>query len=339
MAESIPSIYIIAEAGVNHNGSMDMAVKMIEAAADAGADAVKFQTFSADRLVTRTAVKAEYQRETTGAAETQFAMLKRLELSNHDHLVLLNACREKEIEFLSSPFDMDAIDQLQNLGMQRWKIPSGEITNLPYLRKIASLNQQIILSSGMATLDDIAAALDVFFSSGLKPDLVTVLHCNTEYPTPMADVNLRAMETIRHAFPVIGVGYSDHTRGIEIPVAAAALGACMIEKHFTLDNNLPGPDHKASLSSREFGRMVRAIRNIQVAMGDGVKRPSLSETKNIEVVRKSIVAACPIQTGETFTSKNLAVKRPGTGISPMKWDDLIGKKASRDYKKDDLIHA
>jgi N,N'-diacetyllegionaminate synthase len=332
-------VFIIAEAGVNHNGSVDRARQMIQAAADAGADAIKFQTFTAETLVTRKAVKAVYQKNTSGADEPQFDMLKKLELSYAAHLELMETCRSYHIEFLSSPFDLTAIDLLKNLGMTRWKIPSGEITNLPFLRKIASFNQEIFLSTGMADIEEIRAALMVFLHANIPLKKITILHCNTEYPTPMQDVNLRAMQTIKSAFPEAGIGYSDHTQGIEIPIAAVAMGATVVEKHFTLEKQLPGPDHRASLTSEEFAKMVSAIRNIEKAFGNGEKKPSPSEEKNMDVVRKSIVAAAPITKGEKFTYVNLTIKRPGNGISPMKWDDMIGRCAARNYEKDELIDA
>lgn len=333
------NIFIIAEAGVNHNGSLDMAREMIKVAANAGADAVKFQTFRADALVTEKADKADYQKKTSGARESQFDMLKRLELSLDDHQVLMEMCRTQRIEFLSSPFDLGAIDLLAGLGVRKWKIPSGEITNLPYLRKIASFQQETILSTGMADMKEIGDALAVLFNVRLDPSKITVLHCCTEYPAPMEDVNLLAMKTIQAGFPEIRVGYSDHTHGIEIPVAAAALGASVIEKHFTLDRNLPGPDHRASLEPDELEAMIRAIRNVELAMGSGFKGPTPSERKNMAVARKSIVAARDISAGEVLTADNLTVKRPGIGISPMKWDEILGRHAKKDYHRDDLIDA
>ena len=332
-------VFIIAEAGVNHNGSLDRARKMVKAAAGAGVDAVKFQTFTAETLVTKDAVKAAYQIKTSGENETQFNMLKRLELSCEAHLELMEVCRSYHVEFLSTPFDLTSIDMLRKMGLKRWKLPSGDITNLPYLRKIASLGQDIIMSTGMADLEEVKAALSVFTTAGLPLDKITLLHCNTEYPTPMQDVNLRAMHTIKDAFPGVKTGYSDHTKGIEIPIAAVAMGATMIEKHFTLDRNLPGPDHKASLVPEELAQMVRAIRHIEMALGNGVKIASPSEKKNIPIARKSIVAACSIAAGEKFTSNNLTTKRPGIGLSPMHWDDIIGKKALKPYSKDDFIDA
>ncbi|HAR34643.1 MAG TPA: N-acetylneuraminate synthase [Desulfobacter sp.] len=332
-------VFIIAEAGVNHNGSLGRAMEMVAIAADAGADAVKFQTFKAETLVTKSAAKADYQKKTSARDESQFEMLKKLELSHGAHSELIKTCELNGIEFLSSPFDLETIDMLRGLGIQKWKIPSGEITNLPYLRKIASFGQEIILSTGMADLEEIKTALFVFTKAEIPLNMITVLHCNTEYPTPFQDVNLKAMQTIKASFPGVRVGYSDHTKGIEVPVAAVAMGATMIEKHFTLDKHLPGPDHNASLLPEELAQMVRAVRNIELALGSGIKKPSRSEKKNIHIARKSIVAACSIAAGEIFTEDNLTVKRPGTGISPMKWDDIVGGTAGKNYKKDDLIDA
>ncbi|WDP93217.1 MAG: N-acetylneuraminate synthase [Desulfobacter sp.] len=330
-------IFIIAEAGVNHNGSLDRAGEMVRQAALAGADAVKFQTFSPEALVTRHAARADYQKRDLPGQKSQLEMLQGLELSLDAHRELMGTCRRHGIQFLSSPFDLGSIDLLQGLGISRWKIPSGEITNLPYLRKIAALGQEIILSTGMSDINEVGRALEVFRSAGLSPDRVTLLHCNTEYPTPMEDVNLSAMQTMAGAFPGVKIGYSDHTQGIEIPIAAAALGAVVIEKHFTLDKSLSGPDHKASLDVDELKQMVKGIRNVEKALGNGEKTPSPSETKNIAAARKSIVAACNILKGAAFTKSNLAVKRPGTGLSPMKWDEILGTKASRNYNTDDLI--
>ncbi len=329
--------FIIAEAGVNHNGSLELAKKMIDAAVDAGSDAVKFQTFLADKVVCKSAQKADYQRQTTDRAESQYEMIKRLELDADAHRELIAYCRQKDIQFLSSPFDLESIDLLHNLGLETFKIPSGEITNLPYLRKIGILKKEIILSTGMADLGEIEAALDILVTAGTTLNKIAVLHCNTEYPTPMQDVNLRAMLTIKAASPGIRVGYSDHTLGIEVPVAAVAMGASIIEKHFTLSKNMEGPDHKASLEPDELKAMVRAIHNIEKALGSEIKKPSPSELKNKPVARKSIVAARDIKEGEEFTEENLTTKRPGTGISPMRWDEVIGRKADRDYKVDELI--
>jgi N,N'-diacetyllegionaminate synthase len=327
---------IIAEAGVNHNGDLAMARRLVEAAADAGADLVKFQTFAADRLVTRDAAMAEYQSAATGASEPQHAMLRRLELDRSAHEMLIAHCRELGIGFFSTAFDEASIDLLVELGLERFKVPSGELTNLPYLRHIARQRKPVILSTGMASLGEIEAALDALVAEGAVREEITVLHCNTEYPTPMVDVNLRAMLGIREAFRV-PVGYSDHTRGIEVAVAAVALGATIIEKHLTLDRTLPGPDHQASLEPPEFKAMVSAIRNIESALGDGLKRPSPSEAKNIPVARKSLVAARAIRAGEIFDAGNVTVKRPGTGLSPMRWDEVMGRKARRDFLPDELL--
>lgn len=333
-------VFIIAEAGVNHDGSLERAKAMIDAAAKAQVDAIKFQTFTAETLVTRAAKKADYQQTTTGAVESQYEMLKKLELSAADFRELKAYCEFCQVEFLSTPFDLSAIDLLVNLGIKKWKLPSGEITNLPYLRKIGAFRQDIILSTGMSDLDEIAAALAILESAGTAREQITLLHCNTEYPTPMRDVNLKAMVTLRNAFPGLnGVGYSDHTLGIEAPTAAVALGATVIEKHYTLDCSLPGPDHRASLEPDKLAAMVRAIRNIEAALGDGVKQPSPSELKNKPIARKSIVAARRIAAGEVFTIQNLTVKRPGTGISPMRWDDVVGRVADRDYDADEVIDA
>lgn len=331
------SVLIIAEAGVNHNGNIDLAKKLIDAAADAGVDYVKFQTFNSKKLVSKNAQKADYQKENTKeVGETQLKMLQKLELSKENHLVLIEYCKSKNIKFLSTAFDLDSIDFLEELKIDLWKVPSGEITNLPYLRKIGALGKPIIISTGMADMNEIEDAIKAVVNVGADPNKITVLHCNTEYPTPMGDVNLRAMNSIKNKFHV-PVGYSDHTMGIEIPIAAVALGAKVIEKHFTLDNTMDGPDHKASLAPQELKAMVSAIRNIEKAMGDGVKSPSASEEKNKLVARKSIVASRDIIKGELFDEDNIAVKRPGTGISPMLWDQVIGTKATKNYQEDDLI--
>jgi N,N'-diacetyllegionaminate synthase len=327
---------IIAEAGVNHDGNLVKALHLIDAAATAGADLVKFQTFQADRLVTVNARKAAYQERAGSAGETQHGMLKRLELSRTDHEQLLAHCRAKGIGFLSTGFDTESVDYLVQLGIDRIKVPSGELTNLPYMRHVGALGLPIILSTGMAWLEEVGAALDVLIAAGTPRQRITVLHCNTGYPTPMMDVNLRAMQTIRTAFDV-EVGYSDHTFGIEVAIAAAALGASVIEKHVTLDRELPGPDHKASLEPDELAAMVLTIRHVEQALGDGIKRPSPSEIANLPVTRKSIVAACAIRAGERFTPSNLAVKRPGTGLSPMRWDEVLGRKAPRDFASDEMI--
>jgi len=327
---------IIAEAGVNHNGDLDMAKQLIDAAAKAGADLVKFQTFSADRLVTRTATMADYQTKNTQREESQYEMLKRLELSAEMHDELIAHCELRKIGFFSTAFDMESIDLLESFGQNIFKIPSGEITNLPYLRSIGRLGKSVILSTGMATLGDIESAISALEEAGTAREDITVLHCTTEYPTPMSEVNLRAMKSIKHAFGV-EVGYSDHTPGIEVAVAAVALGASVIEKHFTLDCSLPGPDHKASLEPEDLEAMVAAIRNIETAMGDGVKRFTESEARNRPVMRKSLVASQAIRAGDTFSSNNIMCKRPGTGISPMRWDEIVGRKATRDFLADELI--
>ena len=329
---------IIVEAGVNHNGSIELAKKMIDAAVEAGADAIKFQTFKAEKVVSRYAPKAEYQKKTTTDGESQLEMIKKLELDAAAHQTLIDYCKKRNIQFLSTPFDFESIDLLNELGLDIFKIPSGEITNLPYLRKIGVLRKKIILSTGMANLGDIEDALDVLMEAGTVRENMTVLHCNTEYPTPMQDVNLRAILTIGAAFPGVQVGYSDHTLGIEVPIAAVAMGATVIEKHFTLDRNMEGPDHKASLEPDELKAMVKAIRNIEKAFGSGIKQASPSELKNKPIARKSIVAARDIKKGEEFTEENLTTKRPGTGISPMRWDEMIGRTAGKNYKTDEIIN-
>lgn len=327
---------IIAEAGVNHNGNLALARQLIDKAAAAGADLVKFQTFNADRLVTLAAKKADYQKLATGSHESQHAMLRRLELNAEMHDQLVAHCELRKIVFFSTGFDVESIDLLVKLGQQHFKIPSGEITNLPYLRHVGRLGRSVMLSTGMATLGDIEAALAVLAEAGTARSSVTVLHCTTEYPTPMSEVNLRAMLSLKHAFGV-RVGYSDHTTGIEVAIAAVALGASVIEKHFTLDRSLPGPDHQASLEPLELAAMVQAIRNIECALGDGIKRPSASELRNRPIARKSLVARRDIQAGEIFDASNLTAKRPGTGISPMRWDDMIGRAARRAFAADELI--
>jgi len=330
------STIIIAEAGVNHNGSIELAKKLIDVAAQAGADFAKFQTFKAETLVTQTADKAEYQKEITNTDESQFEMIKKLELDRKTHEELIDYCKTKDIQFLSTAFDHKSIELLAELNIPLFKIPSGEITNLPYLRHIGSMGKLIIMSTGMSTLDEVRDALNVLIESGTEKEQITILHCNTEYPTPMKDVNLKAMITIRDELGV-NVGYSDHTLGIEIPIAAAAMGATVIEKHFTLDRTLPGPDHAASLEPHELKEMVSAIRNIEKAMGDGIKKSSPSEIKNMSIARKSIVAKKPIKKGELFSEENLTIKRPGTGISPMEWENVISKVSNRAYEMDDLI--
>jgi N,N'-diacetyllegionaminate synthase len=327
---------IIAEAGVNHNGDIEMAKALIDAAADAGADIVKFQTFVAERLVTGVARKADYQVTNTGSSESQYQMLKRLELTSQMHDELIEHSARRGIEFFSTAFDLQSLDYLMSLGMKRIKIPSGEITNLPYLRRIGGFTKQVILSTGMSNLGDIEAALDVLEQAGTPRSQIVVLHCNTEYPAPMNEVNLKAMQSIAKAFGV-RVGFSDHTEGVEVAIAAVALGACVIEKHLTLDRSFPGPDHRASVEPGELARMVSSIRNIDLALGDGVKRPSACEEKNRLVARKSLVAARAIAKGELFSEQNLVAKRPGTGISPMQLHEVVGRKASRDFALDELI--
>lgn len=327
---------IIAEAGVNHNGDLEMAKQLIAAAKSAGADIVKFQTFDTVNLITKVADKAEYQKGTTSPFESQFDMIRKLELSRADHKKLIDECRRLGIGFLSTAFDQKSFDLLVDLGQTQVKIPSGEITNLPLLRYMTRFGFPVMLSTGMSTLGEIEAAIEAIEVGGTQRDKITVLHCTTEYPAPMPDVNLRAMVSIKGAFGV-GVGYSDHTVGIEIPIAAVALGASVIEKHFTLDRTLPGPDHQASLEPNELKAMINAIRNVEVAFGDGVKRPSASELKNKLIARKSIVAIRSIRAGEHFSEDNIGTKRPGTGISPMSWDEVIGLPAVRDFSVDELI--
>lgn len=329
-------VLIIAEAGVNHNGSLEIAKKLVDSAADAGVDIIKFQTFNSKNLVSKSARMAEYQQKNTGHDESQYAMLKKLELSVEDHLELIRHCNERGIRFFSTAFDMESIDFLHSLHMGLWKIPSGEITNYPYLKKIASYQEPVILSTGMCNLEDIEASLDVLLKEGCKKQDVTILHCNTEYPTPYSDVNLRAMLEIEKKFGT-KIGYSDHTNGIEVPIAAVAMGASVIEKHFTLDRNMEGPDHKASLEPNELKKMVESIRNIESALGTGHKVVSPSEKKNIEIARKSIVAARDIAKGEILSENNLTVKRPGNGISPMRWNEVIGTVAIRDFSEDEVI--
>lgn len=328
------SIYIIAEAGVNHNGSYETACRLADAAKNAGADCVKFQTFKAENLVSQYAAKAEYQKQTTDSSESQLDMIKKLELSYEQFRQLEAYCKKIGIEFISTPFDMESIAFLNTFDMPFWKVPSGEITNLPYLTAIAKTNKPVIMSTGMCESDEITAAVKVLRTNGT--DELTLLHCNTEYPTPFSDVNLRVMEAMRRDFGV-AVGYSDHTAGIEIPIAAAAMGATVIEKHFTLDRSMEGPDHKASLTPGELAQMVLCIRNVEAAMGDGIKAPSASERKNIEIARKSIVALKKIHAGEAFTENNITAKRPGNGVSPMRWFEVLGRTAKRDFAEDELI--
>lgn len=331
------SVFIIAEAGVNHNGSIELAKKLIDVAIEAGVDAVKFQTFKAEKLVSKNAPKADYQKENMNTSDdSQLNMLKKLELDTDTHHELIKYCNSKNIMFLSTPFDLDSIDLLNELKLPIFKIPSGEITNLPYLRKIGTLKKRVILSTGMADMGEIEDALNILTNAGTPKENIIVLHANTMYPTPMQDVNLKAMQTIGTAFD-IAYGYSDHTLGIEVDIAAVALGASCIEKHFTLDKSMEGPDHKASLEPSELNAMVKAIRNIELALGSSVKKPSKSETPNIEIARKSLVASQDIQKGEIFSEKNLTIKRPDSGISPMRWDEIIGTIAQKEYKMDELL--
>jgi len=327
-------VYIIAEAGDNHNGDFNTALKLVDVAKRAGADCVKFQTFVTEEIISKYAEMAEYQKKNTGKEESQFEMVKRLELSFDEFRKIKEYCDRVGIQFLSTPFDLKSVDFLNELGVPFFKIPSGEITNYPYLIKIAHTGKPVVMSTGMCEPDEILAAINVLEKNGSGE--ITLLHCNTEYPTPLKDVNLYAMRTMKKMFGK-KVGYSDHTKGIEVPVASVTLGACVIEKHFTLDKNMPGPDHKASLEPDELGRMVKNIRNIEIALGDGVKRVSESERKNIAIARKSIVARRNIQEGEILTEENLAVKRPGTGINPMQWMEVLGTRAVRDFKEDELI--
>ena len=328
---------IIAEAGVNHNGNIAKAKALIDKGAEAGVDFVKFQTFKAGNLVTKQAKRAAYQDRNTQDNDSQYEMLKKLELSQAVHQELIDYCAQKGVQFLSTGFDFESLEFLAGLGITIAKIPSGEITNLPYLRKIATLFPEVILSTGMANISEIKDAVKVLTDNGVSKDKITILHCNTEYPTPMEDVNLKAMLHIQRELGV-PVGYSDHTLGIEVPIAAVALGATVIEKHFTLDKTLPGPDHKASLEPEELKAMVMAIRNIEKAIGgSGLKEVSKSEAKNKPIARKSIVATKTIKKGDLFSVENLTVKRPGTGISPMQWDNVIGKTAKKDFEEDDLI--
>ena len=329
---------IIAEAGVNHNGSINIARELVDKAVEAGVDIIKFQTFKSEKLVSKSARQAEYQKKNIGTKsdDSQLSMLKKLELSEQDHIELMAYCKQKGIKFFSTAFDMDSIEYLHSLNLGLWKIPSGEVTNYPFLKRIASYNEKTILSTGMCDLQDVRAAVDALYNNGLSKENLTLLHCNTEYPTPYEDVNLKAMNELREEFGV-EVGYSDHSKGIEVPIAAVALGASVIEKHFTLDRNMEGPDHKASLEPNELKAMVKAIRHVEQAIGDGHKKVSESERKNIAIARKSIVAACPIKKGERLTEQNLTVKRPGTGLSPMRWEEVIGTFATKDYEEDELI--
>jgi N,N'-diacetyllegionaminate synthase len=329
-------VFVIAEAGVNHNGSLELAKKLVDVAVEAGADAVKFQTFKADKLVSKAAHKATYQKQTTAAEESQYEMIKRLELDEMAHREIIDYCQHKGIMFLSTPFDHDSIEMLNAFGMAIFKVPSGEITNFPYLCHIGRLGKEVILSTGMSDLGEIEDALETLLKAGTARDKITVLHATTEYPCPIDEVNMLAMQTIRNAFG-IKVGYSDHTKGIEVPIAAVAMGANVIEKHFTLDRAMEGPDHKASLEPEELKAMISGIRRVSLAMGDGIKRPSKSEIKNMPIARKSLVASKPIKVGEVFSVNNIAVKRPGYGINPMRWDEFIGQVAQRNYDVDELI--
>jgi len=331
------SVFIIAEAGVNHNGSVRLAKELIDVAVEAGVDAVKFQTFKTENLVSKTAQKADYQKENMNDGNnSQFEMLKKLELDVTTHKELMEYCQSKNIMFLSTPFDHESIDMLEELGLEIFKIPSGEITNLPYLRHIGSLGKEVILSTGMSDIGEVEDALDILYKAGTKKENITVLHANTMYPTPMQDVNLRAMQTLGATFD-IAYGYSDHTLGIEVPIAAVALGATVIEKHFTLDKTMQGPDHKASLEPDELKAMVKAVRNIEIALGSSIKKPSPSEIPNMKVARKSLVAKCSIKKGELFSEENITVKRAGGGISPMRWDEILGSVASKDYEMDAVL--
>lgn len=330
--------FIIAEAGVNHNGDCAIAKKLIDVAVDAGADAVKFQTFIPEKVISRFAEKAEYQKDTTGAEESQLDMVRKLMINEAGHRDLISHCNARGIMFLSAPFDSPSIDLLVRLGLSMFKIPSGEIINLPHLRKIGALHKRVIMSTGMATLDEVRVALEVLVSAGTPKNKITALHCHTDYPTRMEDVNLRAMVTLREELGV-AVGYSDHTLGIEVPIAAVALGAEVVEKHFTLDRKMEGPDHRASLEPQELTAMVVAIRNIEKALGGGIKRLTKREQAIMKVARKSIVANRPIKVGEVFTEDNITPKRPGTGISPMQWDHVLGQKAKRDFEEDELIEV
>ena len=331
-------VIIIAEAGVNHNGDINNAKKLIDKAAEANVDYIKFQTFKTELCISKNALKADYQIENTqSSSESQLEMVKKLELSFEQFVELEKYCTQKGVQFFSTGFDFESLEFLSQLGITIAKIPSGEITNLPYLRKVANLFPEVILSTGMATIDEIKNAVKILTDNGVNKNKITVLHCNTEYPTPMEDVNLKAMLHIQQEVGV-NIGYSDHTLGIEVPIAAVALGATVIEKHFTLDKTLPGPDHKASLEPDELKAMVTAVRNIEKAIGgSGLKEVSKSEAKNKPIARKSIVAAKKIVKGESFTIENLTVKRPGIGISPMQWDEVIGKTAKKDFEEDDLI--
>lgn len=328
--------FIIAEAGVNHNGSFELAKQLVDKAVWAGADCIKFQTFNSKNLVSKNAQKAEYQKKTTDSSESQLEMLKKLELSKEEFIELRDYCNQKGIMFLSTPFDLESIDFLASIGVKIWKVPSGEITNYPFLRAIGKRKESVIMSTGMCSLEEVRDSLKVLKEFGTTD--ITLLHCTTEYPAPYDSVNLKAMLTLQNEFGY-KVGYSDHTNGIEIPVAAIAMGATVIEKHFTLDKTMEGPDHKASLEPEELRQMVLSIRNVEAAIGDGIKQPSDAEKKNIAIARKSIVAACDIKKGEVFTENNLTAKRPGNGISPMQWEKILGKSAIKDFETDEMIEV
>ncbi len=327
-------VCIIAEAGVNHNGSFELAGKMVDVAKEAGVDYIKFQTFIPEKLVSKSAEKAQYQKDTTGNSETQLQMLQKLTLSNDNFIKIKKYCDQIGIGFISTPFDLESIEFLRTFNMDFWKIPSGEITNLPYLEAIAATGKKVIMSTGMCDMEEIKAAIEVLEKNGTKD--IELLHCNTQYPTPFEHVNLKAMQTMAD---VTGkaVGYSDHTQGIEVPIAAVAMGASIIEKHFTLDKTMEGPDHRASLNPKELKDMVCAIRNIEMAIGSGIKEPTDSEIDNRQIARKSIVARRAIQSGELFTVENLTTKRPGNGISPMRWNEVLGQKAKKNFEEDELI--
>jgi len=332
----LSKVLIIAEAGVNHNGDMELAKKLVDAAADAGADYVKFQTYKTDALLLETAEKAGYQKKIMGESENQYEMLKKLELCENNHVVLIEHCESRNVKFLSSPFDLDSIDLIAKLNLDFIKVPSGEITNFPYIRKVGGAGKKILLSTGMSNLGEIEAALNLMVDSGADMDQISVMHCNTEYPTPPKDANLRAISTIQNAFNV-KVGYSDHTLGVEAAIAAVSMGATVIEKHITLDKNMSGPDHMASMDPEDFKQFVQCIHNVEAMLGGGLKRPSQSEKKNITIARKSIVASKAISKGEPFGEGNLTTKRPGDGVSPMRWNDVVGKVAHREYSADEKI--
>jgi N,N'-diacetyllegionaminate synthase len=331
-----PHVLIIAEAGINHNGDIKTAMEMVHVAAESGADAIKFQTFSAEKVISASAPKADYQLKTTNPGESQLEMARKLELAYDEFRLLVAECKKQSISFLSTPFDDDSIDFLVELDLGTFKIPSGEITNFPYLRKIGRLNKKVILSTGMANLGEVESAINILDQAGTKREEITILHCTTDYPTQYEDVNLAAMLTLKHAFK-LPVGYSDHSLGIEIPIAAVAMGARVIEKHFTLNKAMTGPDHAASVSPEELSAMVKAIRHVEIAMGDGIKKAASGEKKNKPIARRSIVTARSIKKGDAFTSDNIVAKRPGSGISPIHWDQIVGKKALKNFAPDELI--